>query len=395
MKKLKVGYLIKYFHPIKGGAENYFLNLAVNSAKLGHEVHVFTGDRKGEEKLDEKELSYKGVKIHRYPFWFDLTHYFFFNPTLLKNLLKADLDVIHVSGFGFIWHDFVLILKKLIDKDKVKFINTPHGPFMALKDYNFLLKIIKSLYTSMQKIFLNWLYDYVLQDTTFQWRWIVGYGIDKEKVKLVSPGIQKSAINKVLDDRFLSSFKKVNNLERKFVISYLGRISEYKGVQHVIEVLPELVMNFPNLIFLIMGRDEGYVRNLKVKSERLGVRKNVKFLINVSEEDKYYGLEVSNIFVFPSQWEAFGIVLLEAMTRSNAIISTKTEGGNFFVTEGVNGYLFDFGDTEALKTNLLKLLKDRDRLQDMKDENKSRVKDFAWSEICKRQYFPLLESIKK
>jgi glycosyltransferase involved in cell wall biosynthesis len=53
-------------------------------------------------------------------------------------------------------------------------------------------------------------------------------------------------------------------------------------------------------------------------------------------------LDISEIFVFPSEWEAFGIVLLEAMAYKNSIISTKTEGGSYLIKPGENGYLYDF-----------------------------------------------------
>ena len=46
------------------------------------------------------------------------------------------------------------------------------------------------------------------------------------------------------------------------------------------------------------------------------------------------------------------------MARGNALISTKTEGGRYLVEEGVNGYLYDYKNTEQLKKCLLKLLDD-------------------------------------
>jgi glycosyltransferase involved in cell wall biosynthesis len=72
------------------------------------------------------------------------------------------------------------------------------------------------------------------------------------------------------------------------------------------------------------------------------VDKNVIFTGEIDEHEKYEILDISEIFVFPSAWEAFGIVLLEAMAYKNSIISTKTEGGNYLIKPGENGYLYDF-----------------------------------------------------
>lgn len=392
MHKFKIGYVIKYFHPIKGGAEKNILNLALRAVNDGHEVHVFTSDRKGKEVISKREENFKGIKIHRSRTWFDFSLYLGFYPSLLKNLLKADLDIIHVSGFGFIWHDFVLILKKIFSKN-TKFINTPHGPFMTLRSYNILLKIVRTAYTLVQKLFLNWLYDAVIQVNTFQWRWIVKYGIAKAKIKFVAIGIPAEEINRKFSYSVKSNFVRKYELEDKFVISYLGRISEYKGVQHVIDILPKLRDNFPNIAFLVMGRDEGYVRTLKSIAEKAGVRNNIRFVVNISENEKFVALELSQIFVFPSEWEAFGIVMLEAMARGNALVSTKTEGGKFLVTEGVNGYLYEFGDSEELYQLLSQIMKDRGLMIEMQKKNRQRVKEFSWEQIGSKQYLPLLSSV--
>jgi glycosyltransferase involved in cell wall biosynthesis len=389
---MKIGYVVKYFHPIVGGAENYMLHLALEAAADGHDVHIFTGNRKGKQRIEKLEEEFKGLKIHRSKFWFDFTHYLYFNPTLLSKLIKTDLDIIHVSGFGHIWQDFVLIIKKLFSKE-TKFINTPHGPFMALGKYSIFAKFLRSIYTAIQKIFLNWLYEAILQDNTFQWQWIVQYGIDKSKIKLVSVGIEEEVINRKISSDEISRFRKKYNLEDKFVISSLGRISEYKGIQHVVEILPELVKMRPDITFLIMGRDEGYARRLKAEGERQKVLDNMRFILDISEEEKYVALELSDIFVFSSEWEAFGIVMLEAMARGNAIISTKTEGGQYLVIQDINGFLYDYGDTSQLLDSFRKLLDDSELVVKMQKSNLKKVRSFLWEETYKNQYQKVLDSI--
>lgn len=390
-KKLRIGYIIKYFHPIKGGAESYMLNLALQAARDGHEVHVFTSDRKGKEVLKERDQNYKRIQIHRCKNWFDLTHYLSFSPSLLMKFLRANFDVVHASGFGFIWHDVILLLKKLASRG-TKFINTPHGPFMALNNYNPLLKLVKSSYTSIQRLFLDRLYDVVLADNTFQWQWIVTYGIKREKIKFIPVGIPSHIIEKKVTFNQLKDFTQRNDIQEKIVISYLGRIAEYKGIHYMLEILPKLVRRYPNIVFLIMGRDDGYLRKLKAKSEKLKVRQYVRFIEDISEEEKLIALEKSDIFVFLSEWEAFGIVMVEAMSRGNAVISTKTEGGKFLVMDGVNGFHIEFQDTRQLHEVMSKLLEDPELLTKMKRENREKAKRFIWNEIYK-DYKMLLESL--
>ena len=148
------------------------------------------------------------------------------------------------------------------------------------------------------------------------------------------------------------------DLKGKLVISYVGRIQKYKGLDQVITVLPDILKKHKNIVFLAMGKDADDMERLKKMAAELKVEKNVVFSGPVTEEEKMQGLDISQVFVFPSEWEAFGIVLVEAMARGNALISTKTEGGKYLVEEGVNGYLYDYKNTEQLKKCLLKLLDD-------------------------------------
>lgn len=389
---MKIGFLTRYFHPIKGGAENYILNLALQAAKNGHDVHVFTTDRKGREVLDKKEVEYKGIKIHRRKTWFGFGLYFYFAPSLCQKVLGTEVDVLHVSSFGFIWHDLILVFKRLLSS-KTIFINTPHGPFMALSDYNLLKRGIKWIYTNIQKFFLNWLYDMVLQVNTFQWQWIGKYGIEKDKIHYVPNGVSKTYVQRDVSADQQKNFRQKYDLENKFIISTLSRIDKYKGFQHVIRSLPSILKNKNDLVYLVMGRDEGYLRNLKVLSEKMGVREHVKFIENIGEKEKFVGLSCSEIFIFPSQWEAFGIVLLEAMTQGNALVSTKTEGGKYLVTDKVNGFLYDYGDLKALQHILSKILADREMIAKMQKLNKEKVKDYTWENIFSEKYEPLLESV--
>jgi glycosyltransferase involved in cell wall biosynthesis len=392
MKKIKIGYITKYFYPIQGGAETNILHIAQEAAADGHEVHIFTSGRKDKQKARPLEDTYKGIHIHRSRTWFDFTLYLGFYPGLLFKLLKSDLDIVHASGFGFIWNDIVLILKKLVSR-KTKFINTPHGPFMALRSYNIFLKAVKSVYTFIQRIFLNWLYDAVIQVNTFQWRWMRSYGIPKSKIHFVPNGITTQFIDQIIPHTKRADFIKRYDLEKKYVISYMGRITHYKGIQDVISILPKLVKMKPNLIFLVMGRDDGYMRTLKVLAEKEDVLKYVHFIPDIPEDEKILALDISDIFVFPSEWEAFGIVLLEAMARKNAVISTKTEGGNYLITEGVNGLLYDYSDQDALFERFERMFDKPAMVEKMQIENIKKVKEFRWDKIYEMYYSKLLYSL--
>jgi len=366
---MKIGFLIEYFHPIKGGVENNCFYLARELAKK-HEVHVFTSDRRDNEILKKEEVV-DGIRIHRYKNLFRYKYYLTFTPGML-NILKYNLDILHVHSFGFLWHDFVVLFKRLFSKTRM--VNTPHGPFMALTKYSFFQNIFRNLGIFLE-LFFNKLYDVVIQVNPNQSDWMIKYGVFKNRIEYVPNGIP----NEVFDKVSVNDFVKKYNLKNKFVISYLGRVQKYKGLDQVIKVLPKLDKK---IVFLVMGKDVGDKKRLVNLAKKLSVNNRVVFLGEVSNENKLRALDVSEIFVLPSDWEAFGIVILEAMARNNCIISTKTEGGNFLVKKE-NGFVYDFGDLNKLEESIKILFKDKKLREKIKENNLKKAKEFLWERVVK------------
>lgn len=373
---MKIGFLITYFSPFTGGAETNCLELAKQLAKNGHEVHIFTSDRKDNQIL-EKEEFLDGIHIHRFRVLFRYKYYLSFYPSILK-IIFQDFDIIHIHGFGFPQHDILLPFLKL---KSAKLICTPHGPFMALPNYSFPARIYKKIYNAFLKI-INRFYDVVIEVNPFQKSWMKNSGVSPEKIKFLPNGINNSCFAKIPKSK-LKKIEKKFNLSGKFIISYLGRIQDYKGLEQIIKVLPEIKKSEKNILFLAMGDDAGDMKRLKKLAKSLGVEKNVLFTGKVTDDEKISLLELSEIFSFPSQWEAFGIATLEAMARGNAVISTKTEGGNFLIQKE-NGFLFDYNNLKDLKKFLEILIKSKILRKEMQKCNIKKAKSFLWSMIAKK-----------
>ena len=133
------------------------------------------------------------------------------------------------------------------------------------------------------------------------------------------------------------------------------------------------------VIFVAVGEDAEDKRRLIELSKELNVEERVIFTGRVSEIDKIKLLDSAKIFILPSEWEAFGISLLEAMARGKLIISTKTEGGKYLVGKE-NGFLYDFGDIKKLE-EILRNITEKD-LDKYKGANVKKAKEFLWSEIA-------------
>jgi len=145
----------------------------------------------------------------------------------------------------------------------------------------------------------------------------------------------------------------------------------------------------------MIGPDFDDTTRLRTLAKKLNVDKHVLFTGKVEETEKRQALEASEIFIFPSEWEAFGLCMAEAMAKRNAIISTKTEGGLHLIKEGENGFLFDFSDLETLKNHLNALLLDKNLREKMQNANAKKAKMSAHPLVAKAHENLYIEVLKR
>lgn len=387
LPKHNISYLITNFHPIKGGAEQNALMLAHKEAEFGNNVSVFTSDSNNTE-LSPVE-NYNGIEINRFK-KINRSYYLGFYPALFWPFLKHKSDVIHVHGFGFVWHDFLLILKKIFNP-KIKIINTPHGPFMAHGQYSLFKRLLKSIFTFIQRIYLNAIYSKVIAVNPSQVTWInKEYGISKEKIVLVPNAIPDDYSTFQEDTEILEQLKP----ERKFIISFIGRYEKYKGLQDLIKCVIELKTKFKNLHLVAMGNEGKYLGELKDLITESKADKYITLLVSPSDNVIKTILNQSHIYVLPSSWEAFGISIVEAMKLNNAIISTRTEGGEYLIKDEENGYLYDFQDSVDLCSRLDTLISNKQLLKQIKSNNQKKALEFSISSVYDR-YMGILRDLLK
>ena len=143
-------------------------------------------------------------------------------------------------------------------------------------------------------------------------------------------------------------------LQDKTVILTLGRLVErerYKGFAEVLEVLPDLLEERPDLVYLIAGAGPGRQR-LEEQANRLGVDRQVVFTGFVPEEEKADHYRLADAYVMPSRGEGFGIVLLEAMACGVPVVASKADGGREAVRNGQLGLLVDPENPQDIKRGI-------------------------------------------
>jgi len=148
-------------------------------------------------------------------------------------------------------------------------------------------------------------------------------------------------------------------LKDKVVILTLGRIvsrERAKGFDEIIELLPDLILEIPNLIYVIAGEGD-YRSELEEKVRALNVQDSVVFTGMVKEEEKADLYRLADVYAMPSRGEGFGFVFLEAMACGVPVVASKADGSRDAVRNGELGIMVEPGDPEELKAGILQALR--------------------------------------
>jgi glycosyltransferase involved in cell wall biosynthesis len=128
----------------------------------------------------------------------------------------------------------------------------------------------------------------------------------------------------------------------------VGRLvpaERYKGFDEVLDALPRLLREFPDLVYII-GGDGSDRERLERKAQQLAVERSVVFTGFIPEAEKAAHYRVADAFVMASRGEGFGFVFLEAIATGIPTVASSIDGGREAVRDGMLGILVDPGEPE-------------------------------------------------
>jgi phosphatidyl-myo-inositol dimannoside synthase len=137
----------------------------------------------------------------------------------------------------------------------------------------------------------------------------------------------------------------------------LDRSERYKGVDTVIEALPEVLKRVPELSYNVVGGGSDLDRHQALAAQA-GVSSRVHFAGSVTDETLRNYYRDCDVFVMPSAGEGFGFVFLEAMKYSKPVIAASSGGAPEVVRDEVTGVLVPPGDKSQLAEAIVRLALD-------------------------------------
>jgi glycosyltransferase involved in cell wall biosynthesis len=164
---------------------------------------------------------------------------------------------------------------------------------------------------------------------------------------------------------------------------YAGRIASNKGLPTLVRALSRLPPgDRPYLVLL--GRDWGERPGLEALSTSLGVADRIRFLGHLDDRGAYRAVfRRAQGFLLPSEWEAFGLVLLEAMAAGIPIAASRA-GGVPEVVGTDSGLLVDYGDDAGWADAMRILSTDDARRRSWVEAGRRRVAGLTWDRCAER-----------
>ncbi|MCW4023713.1 MAG: glycosyltransferase family 4 protein [Candidatus Bathyarchaeota archaeon] len=415
---MKIAVFVYEYPPkIVGGLGTYAAEITRKFVLNDHDVTVFTmNDDEG--TLPTREI-WRGIEIHR-PFHIDVSDSL---PDVIADDIKKWGRGLHLFGKLMVYNylSAAKMINELMKKEGIKYdVVVAHDwlsvmggvtvkretglPLVfhvhstekgrTLGGGSGVVSNIELRGANMADMIVT--VSYAMKDELIQ------LGFPKEKIEVSYNGVdpQKYDPSTVTKEQI----KRIRNLygikDDEHMILFLGRLVAVKGVDKLIMAMPHILTKIPKAKLVIVGVGElqEYLMNL---TRTIRLEQYVKFRFDfISEEERIHHYAACDLAVFPSHYEPFGIVALEAMSMEKAVVvgAAGVSGMREIVIccgEEQCGYHIDPNNPSDIAWGVISALESPERRELFGKNGRKRVlAEFTWNRIAEKT-IQLYEKVAK
>ena len=403
---LRIGFFVWEYPPkLVGGLGTYAEYITREFVELGHDVTVFTlnpGD------LRTREIR-KGVEIHRplianasnvFPMFVvdDLkkwgTNIRFFNDLFIYNILSATKlinSLIKKEGYHFdvlCVHDWLSSISGIIAKNETKIpvVFHVHSTEWGRSGGHGSGVVSHLEWATGQAV------DRIITVSHLMREDLVRHGWPVSKISVVWNGVDPERYDpKRCKEEDVKKIRRKHGIkDDESMLFFLGRLTWVKGVRNLIQAMPMILEEYPKTKLVILGKGEEQ-RDVVETARRLGIEDKVVCHFEfVPEEERILHYAASDICIFPSTYEPFGIVSLEAMSMAKPLV-VGAHGVTGFKEQVIshgpdqNGIHVNGGDAADIAWGVKAILKDPNRAKKWGENGRKRVLQyFTWTKAAEQ-----------
>ncbi len=374
---------------VVGGISRVVYDLSRTLHKDGHDVTVITY-REGDAPYFEDD---KGVKVYRVDNYMINPNNFIdwilqlnFNMIAKANeimLKEGNFDVIHA-------HDWLVAYcaKTLKNSYNIPVVATIHATESGRNS---------GIHDEQQR-YINdteWMLTYEASEVIVNSNYMKGelqrlFGLPYEKINVVPNGVNLNLFNGFERDY---NFRRKYAMDNEKIILFMGRLVYEKGIQHLIAAMPKILNGYHDTKLIICGKG-AMEQELRQQVNNLGIGNKVYFAGYMNGKNVQRMYKAADIAVFPSTYEPFGIVALEAMLSERPVVVSDIGGLNEIVEHKVNGMKTYCGNPNSIADSILELLYDHKLCADITRRAKNKVRnEYNWSKIAQDTHFAYQKAI--
>ena len=337
--------------------------------RKGHQCDVVFWGGKKEEVIEMEYDEGKTFKV------FYLKAYNILKNGVFKGLkeLSNKYDIVHCGGYDQInsW-----ILAKSIPKKLVVYNGSYYSDFNT--GYNKKCKVVDKLFLPRFKknnIFFDTksnLSAEFLKQRGLTNIYPVGVGIDLERLKA------KELLESPLSNEVLSLKQ-----DGKKIIMYVGRIEPRRNTLFLLDTFKEVHANDENARLLIVGRGEKEYKDKCFKhAKEIGIKEAIIYKEHIDQKYLPLVYSLADVFLLPTIYEIFGMVMLEAMYFGVPVVTTYNGGSDMLIENEKSGIIIDNFNADEWKDKIVRLLNDESMKNTIIENAKTKIEnEFTWDAL--------------
>ena len=210
------------------------------------------------------------------------------------------------------------------------------------------------------------------------------FGLPFEKISVIPNGINMNMYSGIEKDY---DFRRKFAADNEKIIMCAGRLVYEKGFQHLIAAAPKILSGYNDSKFIVAGKG-GMMDELKSQVNYLGINNKVYFTGQLSYKELCKMYKIADVAVFPSTYEPFGMVAIEAMYAGVPTVVSDIGGLNEIVEHGVDGMKSYAGNANSIADSVLALLYNHQLADNVSKNAKIKVKNlYNWNKIAQDTHF--------
>lgn len=360
---MKIGILC---YPTYGGSGIVATELGMSLANKGYEVHFISSNLPARLDITNPNIFFHKVNVQTYPLFQYQPYDIALSSMIYRVVNLYKLDLLH-AHYAIPYAYAAFTAKQMLKEEgkDIPLVTTLHGTDITLVGQHPTYKHAVE-FSINQSDAITSVSESLKQDT------LRFFKITKE-IEVITNFIDNSV------------FQECNNCDRRQfanddekILIHVSNLRPVKRVEEVLQIFRNVSAKVKSRL-IIIGEGPDMEKINQFLEENPDLIGKVRLLGKVN--DLYRILQLSDVFLLPSEQESFGLAALEAMAAETPVISSNAGGIPEVNIQGETGFLAEVGNVEAMSNYTIKLLSDQELLDRMKKNSKNQAARFDLKNI--------------